>query len=153
MYGHYEFFVIPFGLTTAAATFMELMNRIFISYLDQFVVVFIDDILIYSKSREEHAVHLLMVLTMLREHQLYAKLSKCEFWLEEVSFLVHVVSKEGIAVDPTKVEANLNWPRPSNVTEVRSFLGLAGYYRRFVEGFSKIALPTTILIRKAVNFD
>ncbi|RVW58192.1 Retrovirus-related Pol polyprotein from transposon 297 [Vitis vinifera] len=129
-YGHYEFVVMPFGLTNAPAAFMDMMNRIYRPYLDHFVVVFVDDILIYSKSREEHGHHLHMALQTLRENQLYAKLEKCDFWLQEIQFLGHMVSQEGISVDPTKVEAVTKWERPKNVFEVRSFLGLAGYYRR-----------------------
>ena len=140
--------VMPFGLTNAPAVFMDYMNRIFRQYLDQFVVVFIDDILIYSKSREEHEEHLRIVLNVLREKQLYAKLSKCEFWLSEVKFLGHVISRDGVAVDPHKVEAVLDWKRPESVTEIRSFLGLAGYYRRFIPNFSRLALPLTKLTRK-----
>ncbi|KAL5575189.1 hypothetical protein UlMin_016888 [Ulmus minor] len=151
-YGHYEFLVMPFGLTNAPAAFMDLMNRIFKEYLDQFVIVFIDDILIYSRSKEEHERHLRMVLQTLREKKLFAKFKKCEFWLGNVSFLGHIISKEGIAVDPGKIEAIKNWPTLTNVKEVRSFLGLAGYYRRFVEGFSKIASPLTQLTRKNVKF-
>ena len=152
-YGHYEFLAMPFGVTNAPAAFMDLMNRIFKPYLDNFIVVFIDDILIYSKSIEEHEQHLRLALQTLREQKLYAKLSKCEFWLDHVMFLGHVVSKDGISVDPQKVEAVVNWPRPTNVTEVRSFLGLAGYYRRFVRDFSKIALPLTQLTQKGISFD
>src|SRR5262249_13705359 len=114
---------------------------------------FIDDILVYSKSQEEHEEHLAVVLQTLRENQLYAKLSKCEFWLDKVGFLGHVISKEGIQVDPQKVEAVSNWPRPTNVTEIRSFLGMAGYYRRFVKDFSKISAPLTRLTRKQVKFE
>ncbi|GKB93646.1 putative reverse transcriptase domain-containing protein, partial [Tanacetum coccineum] len=134
-YGHYEFSVIPFGLTNAPAVFMDLMNCVFHDYLDKSVVVFIDDILVYSKLREEHEQHLRIILGILRENKLYAKFFKCEFWLERVAFLGHVVSAKGIKVDPAKVEAVTNWHRPKLVTEVRSFLGLAGYYRHFVEGF------------------
>ena len=152
-YGHYEFLVMPFGLTNAPAAFMDMMNRVFKEYLDQFVVVFIDDILIYSKSREDHEVHLRLILQRLRENKLYAKLKKCDFWMEKVAFLGHVVSKDGICVDPAKVEAILNWEQPKTVTEVRSFLGLAGYYRRFVEGFSRIATPLTQLTRKNTKFE
>ncbi|WJX78131.1 hypothetical protein P8452_61384 [Trifolium repens] len=152
-YGHYEYLVMPFGLTNAPAVFMDYMNRIFRSYLDQFVVVFIDDILIYSKNNEEHEEHLRIVLQTLKDRQLYAKFSKCEFWLKEVQFLGHVISKEDIAVDPTKVEAVTKWESPKNVGEIRSFLGLAGYYRRFIEGFSKIALPMTQLTRKGKTFE
>nr|XP_027062810.1 uncharacterized protein LOC113689203 [Coffea arabica] len=151
-YGHFEFAVMPFGLTNAPAAFMDLMQRIFKKYLDQFVVVFIDDILIYSKTQEEHVKHLEIVLQILREHKLYAKFSKCEFWLEEISFLGHKVSKDGIAVDPAKVEAVMNWKRPETPTEIRSFLGLAGYYRRFIQDFSKIAGPMTELTKKGNKF-
>ena len=123
---------MPFGLTNAPAVFMALMNKIFPEYLDQFVVVFIDDILVYSKTKEEHEEHLRIALQLLRENQLYAKLNKCEFWLEQVAFLGHLISREGLSVDPSKIEAVVQWERPKNVSEIRSFLGLAGYYRRFV---------------------
>ncbi|GKV48180.1 hypothetical protein SLEP1_g55007, partial [Rubroshorea leprosula] len=152
-YGHYEFLVMPFGLTNAPAAFMDLMNRVFKAYLDKFVVVFIDDILVYSRSNAEHEEHLRLVLQILREKKLYAKLKKCEFWLDRVAFLGHVVSKDGISVDPDKVKAIVEWSQPTNVTEVRSFLGLAGYYRRFVEGFSHIAMPLTKLTQKEVKFE
>ena len=151
-YRHYEFMVMPFGFTNAPAAFMDLMNRVFRPYLDRFVIIFIDDILVYSGSREKHAEHLRIMLETLREHQLYAKLSKCQFWLDRVAFLRHVISIEGIFVDPQKIEAIVNWQPPTNVTEIRSFLGLAGYYRKFVEGFSKIATPLTRLIRKEEKF-
>ena len=152
-YGHYEFLVMPFGLTNAPAAFMDLMNRVFRAYLDQFVIVFVNDILIYSRSLEEHKQHLVTTLGTLRRHQLYGKLDKSEFWLTEVNFLGHVVSEAGIAVDHSKVEAVQEWQRPTNVFEVRSFLGLVGYYRRFVEDFSRIAAPMTRLTRKWVKFD
>jgi hypothetical protein len=151
-YGLYEFPVMPFGLTNAPAYFMDQMNRTFRPYLDQFVIVFIDDILVYSKTEEEHAVHLKTVLEILREQKLYAKFSKCRFWEKEVKFLGHIISKEGIAVDPEKVRAVREWKQPTTVTEVRSFLGLAGYYRRFIEGFSRIAIPMTRLTKKDVDF-
>jgi len=147
-YGHYEFLVLPFGLTNAPTLFMDLMNRVFQPYLDKFVVVFIDDILVYSNSFEEHEEHLRQTLQTLRDHQLYAKLSKCEIWLKRVTFLGHVISTEGVFVDPQKVEAVLKWERPTLITEIRSFLGLAGYYRIFIEGFSLIATPLTQLTRK-----
>ena len=143
---------MPFGLTNAPAAFMDLMNRVFRPYLDQFVVVFIDDILVYSSSEMEHVRHLGIVLQTLRAERLFAKFSKCEFWLPEVVFLGHVVSAEGIRVDQSKISAISDWVRPSTVPEVRSFLGLAGYYRRFVDGFSKIALPLTQLTRKNQQF-
>jgi hypothetical protein len=121
---HYEFLVMPFGLTNAPAAFMDLMNRVFRPYLDQFFIVFIDDILIYSKSREEHERHLRIVLEILRKDQFYAKLSKCDFCLSEVMFLGYVIYGAGISVDPKKVEAApVLWKRPSNVLEIRSFLG------------------------------
>ncbi|KAL5803527.1 hypothetical protein ACOSQ4_031832 [Xanthoceras sorbifolium] len=152
-YGHYEFVVMPFGLTNAPAAFMDLMNRIFRPYLDQFVVVFIDDILVYSQTVEDYNRHLRVVLQILREKQLYGKLSKCEFWLPEIAFLGHIVSAEGIKVDPKKIEAIVEWKPPRNITEVRSFLGLAGYYRRFVKGFSSIASSLTKLLHKNVRFE
>ncbi|CAA0823405.1 Uncharacterized mitochondrial protein AtMg00860, partial [Striga hermonthica] len=152
-YGHYEFIVIPFGLSNAPAVFMDLMNRIFHPYLDQFVIVFIDDILIYSKSQKEHEEHLRVVLETLRREKLYAKFSKCESWLQRVAFLGHVITQAGIEVDPSKVAAVQNWSTPKSPSEVRSFLGLAGYYRRFIEGFSKIALPLSQLTRKSVKFE
>nr|GFC01043.1 putative reverse transcriptase domain-containing protein [Tanacetum cinerariifolium] len=138
-YGHYEFSVMPFGLTNAPTVFMDLMNRVFQEFLDKFVIVFIDDILVFSKSREEHEDHLRTVLQTLRQEKF-------------VAFLGHIVSVEGIMMDPAKVEAITKWPRPTSMTEVRSFLGLAGYYPRFVEGFSRLALPLTKLIRKGEKF-
>ncbi|GMJ10091.1 hypothetical protein HRI_004678300 [Hibiscus trionum] len=152
-YGHYEFLVMPFGLTNAPAAFMDMMNRVFHEYLDKFVVVFIDDILVYSRTEEEHEGHLRVVFQALLENQLYAKLSKCEFWLKEVVFLGHVVSAEGIRVDPQKVEAVMNWKPPKSFHEVCSFLGLEGYYRRFVDGFSKIAALLTKLLQKDVKYE
>ena len=132
---------MPFGLTNAPTVFIDLMNRVFQPYLDRFFVVFIDDILVYSGNPEEHSEHLRIVLQTLRERQLYAKLSKCQFWLDRVTFLGHVISIEGVSVDPQKIEAVESWKLPKNVSEVRSFLVLAGYYRKFVEGFSRIAAP------------
>ena len=152
-YGHYEFLVMSFGLTNAPAAFMDLMNWVFRPYLDRSVIVFINDILVYSRSELEHERHLGLVLQTLRRHQLYAKFNKCEFWLSRVGFLGHVVSADGIYVDPQKVEVVENWGQPTTVTEVRSFLGLAGYYRRFREGFSKIVGPLHCLTRKGVKFE
>ena len=143
---------MSFGLTNAPAAFMSLMNGIFNPYLDLFVIVFIDDILVYSKSKKEDEEHLRIVLEMLREKKLYAKFSKCEFWLDSVSFLGHVVSRDGVMVDPSKIEAVKNWERPTNVTEIRSFVGLANYYRRFVKGFSSIAAQLTNLTKQSVPF-
>ena len=139
---------MSFGLKNALAAFMDLMNRVFRPYVDQFVIVFIDDILVYSKDRENHDTHLRVVLETLRKEQLYVKLSKCEFWLNEISFLGHIVSKEGIRVYLKKIEVAVEWKPPRNVTEVCSFLGLAGYYRRFVKGFFMIATPMTRLLQK-----
>ena len=152
-YRHYEFLVMPFGFTNAPTALMDLMNRVFQPYLDRFVIVFIDDILVYSGSPEEHLEHLRIVLQTLREWQLYAKLSKCQFWLDRVTFLGHVISAKGVSVDPHKIEAVVNWKSPKNVSKVRSFLGLAGYYRKFVEGFSRIAAPLTKLTRKDLKYD
>ena len=152
-YGHFEFLVMSFGLTNAPDAFMGLVNRVFHPYLDQFVVVFINVILVYSKDAQEHEHHLGIVLQILREKQLFAKLNKCDFWLKEVSFLGHIVSAEGIRVDPVKMESVMNWKPPRNVTEVRSFLDLAAYYRRFVQGFSVIASSLTRLLRKGVKFE
>jgi hypothetical protein len=144
-YGLYEYLVMSFRLTNAPAHFMYLMNSVFMLELDKFIVVFIDDILIYSKSEEEHAQHFWVILQRLRDHQLYAKLSKCAFWLREVPFLGHVISTEGIAVDQSKVQEVLDWKSPKSVTQIRSFLRLAGYYRRFIPNFSKIIKPMTQL--------
>jgi hypothetical protein len=132
---------------------MNLMNKVFMKFLDKFVVVFIDDILVYSKTEEEHAEHLRLVLGTLREHQLYAKFSKCEFWLKEVGFLGHVILAGGVSVDPSKITSILERKAPTNPTEVQAFLGLAGYYRKFVEGFSSIARPLTQLLRKDKKFE
>jgi hypothetical protein len=134
-YRLFEYLVMSFGLTNALAHFTYLMNSVFMLELDKFVVVFIDDILIYSKNEEEHAQHLQIVLTRLRVHQLYANFSKCAFWLEEIQFLGHVLSAKGIAVDPSKVKDILEWKPPTTVHQVRSFLGLAGYYRRSYQIF------------------
>ncbi|WVZ49845.1 hypothetical protein U9M48_001171 [Paspalum notatum var. saurae] len=147
-YGLYEYLVMSFGLTNAPAFFMYMMNSVFMNELDKFVVVFIDDILIYSKSEEEHKEHLRIVLNRLREHKLYAKFSKCAFWLKEVSFLGHILLEKGVAVDPSKEKDVLNWKQPETVTEIRSFLGLVGYYRRFIKDFSKTAKPMTSLTKK-----
>ena len=129
------------------------MNSVFMEYLDKFVVVYIDGILIYSKTKEEHAEHLRLVLTKLREHRLYAKFSKCEFWLKELIFLGHVVSANGVAVIPDKVQSVLDWETPATVKFVWRFLGLAGYYRRFIENFSKIAKSMTELLKKNKKFE
>ncbi|GJT11029.1 putative reverse transcriptase domain-containing protein [Tanacetum coccineum] len=147
-YGHYEFQVMPFGLTNAPAVFMDLMNRVCKPYLDKFMIVFIDDILIYSRNKEEHEDHLRIILELLKKEKLYAKFSKCDFWINIVQFLGHIINSQGIHVDPAKIEAVKDWASPTTPTEVRQFLGLAGYYRRFIEGFSKIAKPLTELTQK-----
>jgi hypothetical protein len=151
-YGLYEFLVMSFGLKNAPAYFMYLINSVFMNELDKFIVVFIDDILIYSKNEAEHAKHLRIVLQCLRDHKLYAKLSKCEFWLDIVKFLGHTISKDGISMDPSKVQEVMDWKPPKSVHQIRSFLGLDGYYRRFIPNFSRIAKPMTELLKKGVKF-
>ncbi|GKA65060.1 putative reverse transcriptase domain-containing protein, partial [Tanacetum coccineum] len=152
-YGHFEFAVMPFGLTNAPAVFMDMMKRVCRPYLDKFVIVFIDDILISSKTQYEHVEHLRLVLEQLKKEKMYAKFSKCEFWLRDVQFLRHVINSNGIHVDPSKIEAVKNWKAPRTPTEVRLFLGLDGYYRRFIENFSKIVKSLTILTHKCKTFD
>ncbi|GJX38390.1 putative reverse transcriptase domain-containing protein [Tanacetum coccineum] len=144
---------MPFGLTNAPAIFMDLMNRVCKPYLDRFVIVFIDDILIYSKSKKEHEGHLKLILRLLKKEELYAKFSKCEFWLSKVQFLGHVIDNEGIHVDPAKIESIKDLASPKTPTEIHEFLGLASYYRLFIEGFSKIARPMTKLNQKSVKFN
>jgi hypothetical protein len=151
-YSLYEYLVMSFGLTNAPAYFMYLMNSVFMQELDKFVVVFIDDILIYSKNPEDHAKHLHVILQRLRDHHLYAKFSKCEFWLDIVKFLGHTISGDGISVDPSKVQEVMDWKPPATVHQIRSFLGLAGYYRHFIPDFSRIAKPMTELLKKGVKF-
>jgi hypothetical protein len=144
--------VMSFGLTNAPAYFMYLMNKVFMEYLDRFVVVFIDDILVFSRTMEEHEEHLRLVLEKLRSNQLFAKFSKCEFWFTEVAFLRHIISAGGVSVDPGKVKDVLIWMPPTTVSEIRSFLGLAGYYHWFIKDFSKIAKPMTKLLEKNKAF-
>ena len=151
--GIFEFTVMPLELTNAPTTFMDLMHRVFQPYLDQFVVVFIDDILIYSKSEGEHEGHLRIVLQVLRDYQLYAKFSKCEFWLTKLRFLGHVVSTLGVFMDLEKVEAVMRWERAKSIFKIHSFLGLAGYFRRFIKDLSRLASPMKRLTRKEVKFD
>ncbi|GJR98092.1 putative reverse transcriptase domain-containing protein [Tanacetum coccineum] len=147
-YVHYEFQVMPFGLTNAPTVFMNLMNRVCKPYLDKFVIVFIDDILIYSRNKEKHANHLRIILELLKNEKLYAKVSKCDFWINIVQFLGHLIDSQGLHVDPAKIEAVKNWASRTTPTEIRQFLGLAGYYRRFIKDFSKIAKSLTKLTQK-----
>nr|GEU93924.1 putative reverse transcriptase domain-containing protein [Tanacetum cinerariifolium] len=147
-YGHYEFQVMPFGRTNAPTIFMDLTNRVYKPFLDKFVIVFIDDILIYSKNKEEHGEHLKTILNLLRSEKLYAKFTKCGFWLNSMQFLGHVTDSNGVHVDPAKIEAIKNWSAPTTPTKVRQFLGLAGYYRRFIKEFSLIPKPLTKLTQK-----
>jgi hypothetical protein len=151
-YGLYEFTVMSFGLTNAPAFFMYLMNSVFMDYLNKFIAVFIDDILIYSQNEQEHEEHLRKVLQRLRDCQLYAKVSKCEFWISEVLFLGHIINQDRLAMDPKKVAAILDWKAPKDVRGIKSFIGMAGYCRRFIEYFSKIARPMTALLVKKVEF-
>jgi hypothetical protein len=152
-YGLYEYTVMSFGLTNAPAYFMYLMNKVFMEHLDKFVVVLIDDILIFSKMEEEHEKHLRLVLEKLRLNKLYAKFSKCEFWLTEVAFLRHIISTGGVSVDPGKVKDVLNWMPPTTASEIRSFLGLVGFYCQFIKDFSKIAKPMMKLLKKNKAFE
>ncbi|GKC12054.1 putative reverse transcriptase domain-containing protein [Tanacetum coccineum] len=152
-YGHYEFQVMPFGLTNAPTVFIDLMNRVCKPYLDKFVIIFIDDILIYSKNNKEHEEHLKAILELLKKEELYAKFSKCEFWIRKVQFLGHVIDSQGIHVDPAKIKSIKYWASLKTPMEIRQFLGLAGYYRRFIEGFSKIAKPMTKLTQKKAAFE
>ncbi|GKE76993.1 putative reverse transcriptase domain-containing protein [Tanacetum coccineum] len=151
-YGHYEFQVMPFGLTNAPTVFMDLMNRVCKPFLDKFMIVFIDDILICSKNKKEHEEHLKAILKLLKKEELYAKFSKCKFWLPKVQFLGHVIDSQGIHVDPAKIESIKDWASPKTPTDIWQFLGLAGYYRRFIEGFLKTAKPITKLTQKKVKF-
>ena len=146
-YGHYEFTVLTFGLTNAPASFQSLVNSILHEFLDKFVLVYLNDILIFSKNEEEHAKHLEMVFAKLREHRLLAKPFKCGFALEEVEYLGHIISAEGIKVDLTKVEALVSWLPPKDIHELRSFLGLTNYYRRFVHSYSDVAKPLLSLLK------
>ncbi|GJY67425.1 putative reverse transcriptase domain-containing protein [Tanacetum coccineum] len=152
-YGHYKFQVILFGLTNAPAVFMDLMNRVCKPYLDKFMTVFIDDILIYSKTKQEHEEHLKLILELLKKEELYAKFSKCEFWIPKVQFLDHVIDSNGIHMDPAKIDSIKDWASPKTATDIRQFLGIVRHYRRFIEGFSKIAKSMTKITQKKVNFD
>lgn len=147
-YGQFEYLVTPFGLTGAPGCFQTLMNNILRPYLDDFVLVYLDDILIYSKTAGEHVNHLRTILQILRDHELYGKLSKCEFLKQEIEYLGHIISKNGIQVNPKKIEAVKNWEIPKNVTQVQSFLGLCNYYRRFVKDFATVPTPLTDITRK-----
>jgi hypothetical protein len=151
-YGLYEYLVMSFGFTNALTHFMYLMNFVFRPELDKFVVVFIDDILVYSQSTDEHEEHLRVVLQQLQDYRLYAKFTKCEFWINEVPFLGHVISLEGIVVDPGMVRDALEWNPSKSIHQVRSFLGLAVCYRRFILNFSKISKPITELLKKDTKY-
>ncbi|GKE55722.1 putative reverse transcriptase domain-containing protein [Tanacetum coccineum] len=147
-YKHYEFQVIPFGLTNAPTVFMDLMNRVCKPYLNKFIIVFIDDILIYSCNKEEHTNHLRIILKLLKKEKLYAKFSKCDFWIRIVQFLGHLIDSQGLHVDPAKIETVKNWTSPTTPTKIRQSLGLTGYYRRFIKDFSKIAKSLIELTQK-----
>jgi hypothetical protein len=144
---------VPFGLSNAPTVFIFLMNGVFREYLYKFLIVFLDDILIYSKTKEEYEQHLIMALQVLRENKLYPKLSKCIFYQKNIHYLGHIILVDGIIVDSEKIEAIRGWPTLRNVIEVRSFMGFVGYYRRFIKGFSNIAIPITSLQNKVVKFE
>lgn len=146
--GHFEYVVMPFGLTNAPATFQSLMNTVLAQFLRKFALVFFDDILIYSKSLSDHIIHLEAVLEVLRQNQLYAKLSKCTFGQDKIEYLGHVISSEGVATDPSKIEIIKQWPSPSNPTQLRAFLGMTGYYRRFIQGYGIICKPLFKSLKK-----
>jgi transposase InsO family protein len=151
-YGHFEYTVMPFGLTNAPAVFQHMANDVFRDFLDLFVIIYLDDILVYSKTLEEHQQHVRQVLQRLREYGLYAKLEKCQFHQEQVEFLGYVVSSEGISMDPAKIRTILEWESPRSVRDVQCFLGFANFYRKFIDGYSKLALPLIRLTRKDIPF-
>jgi hypothetical protein len=150
-YGHYEFVVVTFGFTNAPATFMFLMNNVLSKFLDKFVLAFIDDMLIYSKNREEHEEHLRLVLQVLREHQLYAKFNKCDFFQKQIHYLGHVLSENGVALDLEKIMSIMEWPTPKDVSDIKSFMGLAGYYRRFIKDSPRLVFQSLPSRRRGQN--
>ena len=152
-YGHYEFIIMHFGLINAPVAFMCLMNNILSDYLDKFVVVFIKEILIYSKNEQEHKGHLKIIMQVLREQQLYEKFSTCDFFEDRIQYLGHAVSKDGISIDLDKINAISELPVPKNLTNIRIFMGITGYYWNFIEGFSNIAYPITSLQKKGKKFE
>ena len=151
-YGHFEWTVMPFGLKNAPATFVRLVDEVFNDYLYKFLIVYLDDLVVYSKNLDDHLRQLELILIRLREHRLYAKLEKCNFMQKQIKFLGHLVSADGIRVNPEKVKAIIDWPTPTSVKDIRSFLGISGYYRKFIQNYSKVAAPLTELLKHEQRF-
>ena len=151
--GIYKYHVLPFGLTNGPASWQNYMNDLFFEYLDKFLQVYLDDILIYSKTKKEHKQHLIQIFTKLKEAELQVDIKKCEFFKQEIAFLNVILSIDGLRMDPAKIEAIVNWERPTCLKEVQAFVGFCNFYRRFIKAFSKLAKPLTKMAKKKVGFE